>query len=151
MNAFEKLVEAHIDRFDVNGLGRNYNITEVFIDKFSHLNWDWNDVVHYRPLSSWFVEKYKSNIDFPKYSSSHHLRSDITLKFPNQKWDFQELSQKEVHPDFILQHIDKNWDWEALNCNTQVNHKSRQSKYIEILKPYFVETISAIIAEFICY
>lgn len=142
-NFSDNFIENNIDKVSNFDYLIRYQkrITEAFIEKYSHLINDWDNVFFYRKLSDSFIIKYYNKInswyDFFRYN--FYLSEKIIYDFIHKikfDWSYIWKYQKNISEKFIEENIFNitNWDdiWKYRN-NLSFDFVK---KYINYVKDY---------------
>lgn len=83
-----------------------------------------NPIITINTVKSLYVNKHINNCDWSDLSFNQNISfNDIWNNKNLIKWDFNALSEKVESFDFVLNHLDFDWDWIRLSRNPIVNRK----------------------------
>lgn len=100
-----------------NHVSQNPNLTIYFVEKHLNRSWNWKCVS--RIVTMDFIKKHKDiqfNWNSINLVNTTITREDIVNNLDDFPWDFANMPLSKYPPfEFILQHLDKNWDWGRLS------------------------------------
>ena len=145
------LIEKYKNKWGYWDLSKNLNLTEEFILKYPHQNWDIeylidnNKITDFKVLSKFkyinqdFIDKYPNNpwdwiwlIENTGINIKRYIPFNLIEKYKN-KWGYWDLSKNlNLTEEFILKYPYKNWDIEYLIDNNKITDFKVLSKFKNI-------------------
>ena len=142
------LIEKYSYKWDYTSLSKNSNLTEEFILKYPHKNWDivylidnnkitnFNALSKFRYLYVYIIKKYSNKLwdwDWIIENTDIYIEDCIPFnlieKYP-YKWDYWDLSYNpNLTEEFILKYPYKNWNIKYLIDNTKITDFNALSKF----------------------
>jgi hypothetical protein len=112
---------------------------------------DYIDFVLKYPTKAWNREALSMNRSFNRTLKQHsppRIKMHIHLKFVEHHledipWNWPQISKmSNLTPEFVEQHIDRPWDWDALSLNPMQGNPKRDAQ--ERLTVYFDELMAVV-------
>ena len=112
------LIEKYAYKWDYMSLSKNPNLTEDFILKYPHQNWDIDYLIRRNIIT-----------DFKVLSKFKNIYSYIIDKYPNKPWDWEwlientDINIKDCIPFDLIEKYKDKWDYYFLSRNPNLTEE----------------------------